>query len=63
MERFLLSWISFKFLKMKKITLLFLLFSIGIVSAQEIKWMTMDEALAAQSKTPKKIFVDMYTVW
>ncbi|MCB0458229.1 MAG: thioredoxin family protein, partial [Flavobacteriaceae bacterium] len=48
---------------MKKITLLFLLFSIGIVSAQEIKWMTMDEALAAQSKTPKKIFVDMYTVW
>jgi len=25
--------------------------------------MTMDEALSAQSKNPKKIFVDMYTNW
>jgi len=31
--------------------------------AQEIKWMSMDEALAAQQTKPKKIFVDMYTVW
>ena len=32
-------------------------------SAQEIKWMTMDEALAAQKKKPKAIFVDVYTDW
>ena len=31
--------------------------------AQEIKWMTMNEALAAQKKVPKKIFMDVYTTW
>ncbi|MDO5608357.1 MAG: thioredoxin fold domain-containing protein [Capnocytophaga sp.] len=36
---------------------------IASVSAQEIKWMTMDEAVAAQKKSPKKIFMDVYTVW
>lgn len=35
----------------------------GVVSAQEIKWLTFDQALEAQKKKPKKIFVDMYTVW
>ncbi|RZS98967.1 thioredoxin family protein [Aquimarina brevivitae] len=30
---------------------------------QEIKWMTMNEALAAQEKEPKKIFMDVYTDW
>ncbi|MBW2936842.1 thioredoxin family protein [Aureisphaera sp. CAU 1614] len=48
---------------MKKITILFILLSISVVSAQEIKWMTMNEALEAQAKNPKKIFIDMYTVW
>lgn len=48
---------------MKKIIFFLFFVSTGIVSAQEIKWMTMDEALAAQAKAPKKIFVDMYTVW
>ncbi|MAO09161.1 MAG: thioredoxin family protein [Alteromonas sp.] len=48
---------------MKKITILLLLFSVSLASAQEIKWMTMEDALAAQAKNPKKIFVDMYTVW
>ncbi len=33
------------------------------VQAQEIKWMTMNEALAAQKKEPKKIFMDVYTDW
>lgn len=33
------------------------------VDAQQINWMTMDEALAAQKKNPKKIFVDLYTTW
>ncbi len=31
--------------------------------AQEIKWMSMNEALAAQKKEPKKIFMDVYTDW
>ena len=49
--------------KMKKITILFIFLSIGVVSAQEIKWMSMNEALEAQAKNPKKIFIDMYTAW
>lgn len=36
---------------------------VNLLSAQEIKWMTFDEAIAAQKKNPKKIFVDVYTVW
>ncbi|MHA7055876.1 thioredoxin family protein [Aquimarina sp. M1] len=45
-----------------------LLFLIGLVfvlstQAQEIKWMSMNEALEAQKKTPKKIFMDVYTKW
>ena len=31
--------------------------------AQKINWVTMDEALEAQAKEPKLIFVDMYTTW
>lgn len=41
--------------------MLFLAFSIG--QAQEIKWMTMNEALEAQKKEPKKILMDAYTDW
>lgn len=33
------------------------------VQSQEIKWMSMNEALAAQKKNPKKIFMDVYTDW
>src|SRR5680860_1850 len=33
------------------------------VSAQEIKWMSMNEALAAQKHAPKKIIMDAYTNW
>lgn len=49
---------------MQKFTLSILLFvSSFALQAQEIKWMTMNEALAAQKKHPKKIFMDAYTVW
>ncbi|HPF11067.1 MAG TPA: thioredoxin family protein [Flavobacteriaceae bacterium] len=48
---------------MKKITLWVLLSVISVTQAQEIKWMSMNEALAAQAKNPKKIFVDVYTIW
>lgn len=51
---------------MKNILLLLFLFcgSIALSHAQEeIKWMTMNEALAAQKEKPKKILMDAYTVW
>ncbi len=32
-------------------------------SAQEIKWMSFEEAVAAAQKSPKKIFIDVYTNW
>ncbi|MCF4100862.1 thioredoxin fold domain-containing protein [Gillisia sp. M10.2A] len=35
----------------------------GLTQAQEIKWMSMNEALAAQKKEPKKIVMDAYTSW
>ena len=31
--------------------------------SQGIKWMTWNEAVTANEKTPKKIFVDVYTDW
>lgn len=48
---------------MKKLILLLAFLTVGVSSAQKINWMSMDEALAAQAKNPKKIFVDMYTSW
>ena len=48
---------------MKKIIILSItLFSLSI-SAQGINWMSFEEAVEAQKVTPKKIFVDAYTVW
>ncbi len=49
---------------MKKI-LIFLVVILTTVTlkAQEINWMTMDEAIAAQVKNPKKIMMDAYTDW
>lgn len=46
--------------------ILTLLFLVGVIStgtSQEIKWMSMNDALEAQKKAPKKIFLDAYTVW
>lgn len=49
---------------MKKIfTLVLLIFAGGFLQAQEIKWMSMNEALEAQENEPKKIFMDAYTTW
>jgi len=49
---------------MKKL-IFFLTFisAVSAVQAQEIKWMSMNEALEAQKKEPRKIFVDAYTTW
>jgi len=43
--------------------LLFVLVGTVTVQAQEIKWITLDEALALQKSTPKPIFMDVYTDW
>ena len=43
----------------------FVLVATATLEAQEIKWMTFDQAIAAQKKKPKKYFIDVYTnlVW
>jgi len=48
---------------MKQLLLVAILLYAGTITAQKINWMTMNEAVAAQATSPKKIFVDMYTNW
>ncbi|MEO8516173.1 MAG: thioredoxin fold domain-containing protein [Flavobacterium sp.] len=49
---------------MKKLLLvLFLFIGTLTIEAQEIRWMSLDEALAKQKKYPKPIFIDVYTDW
>jgi len=48
---------------MKKLALLTLLFCSITISAQEINWLTFEEAVAAQTNEPRKIMVDTYTTW
>jgi len=49
---------------MKRILLL-LVFSMGLMtlSAQEINWVSLEKAQELQKKEPRKILIDMYTVW
>lgn len=37
--------------------------SISSFSQNKIRWMTWEEVLAKNEKTPRKIFVDVYTEW
>ena len=49
---------------MKKIVIA--LVTIGcfaLSNAQEIKWLSLNEALSLQKKSPKPIFMDVYTDW
>ncbi|PQJ20539.1 thioredoxin family protein [Nonlabens tegetincola] len=46
---------------MKK--LLFILFIVPVFATAQVNWMTMDEALAAQKKEPRKILLKSYTEW
>ncbi|HZW63075.1 MAG TPA: thioredoxin fold domain-containing protein [Flavobacteriaceae bacterium] len=50
---------------MKKTFFLFLLSFATLlqVTAQEINWVTLEEAVALQKKNPKKIMMDVYTNW
>ena len=49
----------------KAILLLAILFSSSATYAQEVKWLTWDEAatLTATEENPKKVFIDVYTDW
>ncbi|WP_026302465.1 thioredoxin family protein [Psychroflexus tropicus] len=47
---------------MKYTYVIMLCFMVHSIQAQ-IEWMTMNEALEAQEKEPKKIFADIYTDW
>ncbi|MHC5200833.1 thioredoxin family protein [Myroides sp. LJL119] len=46
---------------------LFLILTISLVSlatyAQEIKWMSFEQAIEAQKENSKPIFMDAYTIW
>jgi len=50
---------------MKKVVLILAvaLISSMTVTAQEINWVTFEEALELQKKKPKKIMMDVYTTW
>lgn len=49
---------------MKKILPLFVFLVMAVsVTAQEINWVTLEEAVELQKKNPKKIIMDMYTKW
>ncbi len=39
------------------------LFAVAVTTAQEIKWVSMNEALELQKTKPKKILMDAYTTW
>ena len=36
---------------------------VAFVQAQEINWMSLENAVELQKKTPKKIMMDVYTNW
>jgi len=49
---------------MKKLLLtLAIIASFGFCNAQNINWMTFQEAVELNRTAPKKIFIDMYTDW
>lgn len=50
---------------MKKILYITLVFGLVTLNslAQEIKWVSLNEAIELQKKTPKKIMMDVYTNW
>lgn len=48
---------------MKKIFFITVLLVSISINAQEINWVSLEDAVELQKKNPKKIMVDMYTVW
>jgi thioredoxin-related protein len=47
----------------KQILLVVAVLASTLSSAQLIQWISLEEAIAAQKITPKKIFMDVYTDW
>lgn len=45
------------------LTLIALFLIVGNISAQEINWISLEEAVTLQKKAPKKIILDAYTKW
>ena len=52
-----------KSIKIFSIVSLFILTSSTDAIAQEIKWLSLEQALKAQKVVPKKIFMDVFTKW
>lgn len=49
---------------MKKLFLILAIcFAVNLTTAQEINWVSLEEAVELQKKHPKKIMIDMYTNW
>ncbi|MDT0558485.1 thioredoxin fold domain-containing protein [Ichthyenterobacterium sp. W332] len=50
---------------MKKLILLLLVVGYSTISSAQdkINWVSLEEALELQKKSPKKIMIDVYTVW
>lgn len=48
---------------MKKIVLILTVLATTIGYSQEIKWVTLEEAIELQKKAPRKIIMDVYTNW
>jgi len=42
---------------------LLVIFAAAAFGQQKVNWMTVEEALAAQKKEPRKILIDVYTSW
>ena len=50
-------------MKMKKIIVITLLLVSTTINAQEINWLSFEDAVEAQKTKPKKIIMDAYTSW
>ena len=60
------SLLSYQFYKMKNLLVVVIFFSsifISIAQGNEINWMSLEDAVEAQNKEPRKIIMDMYTTW
>lgn len=48
---------------MKKYILILFIFTGFVSQAQEVKWLSFEEAIARNKKNPKPILIDIYTDW
>ena len=50
-------------MKMKVLSCVFVVFLAFQINAQEVEWVTFEEAVVRAEKKPKKILIDIYTDW